>query len=96
MVNFKSERSNFGRSFLSPSQFKSFRFYYRFPEGEAGLDVYNRVTSFIGTLFRSISCLISSTSSLFPRDWAKLDPELEEKMTVVVSSYLSFFPIPFS
>jgi broad specificity phosphatase PhoE len=40
MLNAKCERSTFGR------------FYYRFPEGEAGLDVYNRVTSFIATLFR--------------------------------------------
>jgi broad specificity phosphatase PhoE len=36
----KSERSEFGR------------FYYRFPSGEAGLDVYNRVSSFISTLVR--------------------------------------------
>ena len=28
------------------------RFFYRFPNGESGLDVYNRVTSFISTLFR--------------------------------------------
>eukprot|EP00286_Rhodomonas_abbreviata_P000525 CAMPEP_0181290370 /NCGR_PEP_ID=MMETSP1101-20121128/1377_1 /TAXON_ID=46948 /ORGANISM="Rhodomonas abbreviata, Strain Caron Lab Isolate" /LENGTH=431 /DNA_ID=CAMNT_0023394649 /DNA_START=132 /DNA_END=1423 /DNA_ORIENTATION=+ len=28
------------------------RFFYRFPNGEAGLDVYNRVTSFISTLRR--------------------------------------------
>lgn len=28
------------------------RFFYRFPNGEAGLDVYNRVTSFIETLRR--------------------------------------------
>jgi hypothetical protein len=52
MLNAKFERSNFGR------------FYYRFPEGEAGLDVYNRVTSFIATLFRfwssSSTHLISS------------------------------------
>uniref|UniRef100_A0A7S1XZL4 Uncharacterized protein n=1 Tax=Phaeomonas parva TaxID=124430 RepID=A0A7S1XZL4_9STRA len=31
------------------------RFYFRFPEGESGLDVYNRVTSFIATLFRDFS-----------------------------------------
>jgi len=37
---YKSDRSRFGR------------FYYRFPQGEAGLDVFNRVTLFIGTLFR--------------------------------------------
>jgi hypothetical protein len=36
----KSERSKFGR------------FFYRFPSGEAGLDVYSRVSSFIPTLVR--------------------------------------------
>jgi broad specificity phosphatase PhoE len=36
----KSERKKFGR------------FFYRFPNGEAGLDVYNRVSSFISTMFR--------------------------------------------
>jgi len=28
------------------------RFYYRFPEGESGLDVYNRCSSFVNTLHR--------------------------------------------
>jgi broad specificity phosphatase PhoE len=28
------------------------RFFYRFPNGEAGMDVYNRVTSFLSTLSR--------------------------------------------
>lgn len=36
----KNERHRYGR------------FFYRFPQGEAGLDVYNRVTSFIDTLRR--------------------------------------------
>lgn len=36
----KAERAAFGR------------FYYRFPNGESGLDVYARVTSFVSTLFR--------------------------------------------
>ena len=36
----KNERKSFGR------------FFYRFPNGEAGLDVYSRVTSFISTVFR--------------------------------------------
>ncbi len=36
----KAERSKFGR------------FFYRFPSGEAGLDVYSRVSSFIPTLVR--------------------------------------------
>ncbi|KAL7441747.1 hypothetical protein ACHAXH_008338 [Discostella pseudostelligera] len=40
VLDAKSERSKFGR------------FYYRFPSGEAGLDVYNRVSSFISTLVR--------------------------------------------
>jgi broad specificity phosphatase PhoE len=40
MQKFKENRGAFGR------------FYYRFPDGESGLDVYNRITSFIGTLFR--------------------------------------------
>lgn len=40
MKSYKKEREMFGR------------FYYRFPDGESGLDVYSRVSSFIGTLFR--------------------------------------------
>eukprot|EP01012_Entosiphon_sulcatum_P058530 TRINITY_DN82620_c0_g1_i1.p1 TRINITY_DN82620_c0_g1~~TRINITY_DN82620_c0_g1_i1.p1 ORF type:complete len:308 (-),score=52.36 TRINITY_DN82620_c0_g1_i1:74-976(-) len=39
----KQERRKFGR------------FFYRFPNGEAGLDVYNRVTSFLSTLLRDPS-----------------------------------------
>lgn len=48
------------------------RFYYRFPEGEAGLDVYNRATSFIATLFR---------------DWSRNDPEVQKDMTVIVVTH---------
>lgn len=40
VLDAKAERSKFGR------------FFYRFPSGEAGLDVYNRVSSFISTLVR--------------------------------------------
>lgn len=40
VLDAKAERSKFGR------------FYYRFPSGEAGLDVYSRVSSFIPTLVR--------------------------------------------
>lgn len=40
VLDAKSERSKFGR------------FFYRFPSGEAGLDVYNRVSSFIPTMVR--------------------------------------------
>eukprot|EP00571_Detonula_confervacea_P000174 CAMPEP_0172329102 /NCGR_PEP_ID=MMETSP1058-20130122/60701_1 /TAXON_ID=83371 /ORGANISM="Detonula confervacea, Strain CCMP 353" /LENGTH=236 /DNA_ID=CAMNT_0013046255 /DNA_START=1081 /DNA_END=1791 /DNA_ORIENTATION=+ len=40
VLDAKRERSKFGR------------FFYRFPSGEAGLDVYNRVSSFIPTLVR--------------------------------------------
>ncbi|KAM3570785.1 hypothetical protein VYU27_007153 [Nannochloropsis oceanica] len=39
----KKDRSNFGR------------FYFRFPNGESGLDVYTRVTSFISTMFRDFA-----------------------------------------
>mmetsp|Transcript_7408 Transcript_7408/g.11011 ORF Transcript_7408/g.11011 Transcript_7408/m.11011 type:complete len:279 (+) Transcript_7408:105-941(+) len=60
MRDFKNERSDFGR------------FYYRFPEGEAGLDVFNRATGFIATLFR---------------DWGKMDPEIADKMTVIVVTH---------
>eukprot|EP00727_Mastigamoeba_balamuthi_P006694 m51a1_g2645 hypothetical protein (251) ;mRNA; r:607780-608835 len=31
-------------------------FYYRFPEGESGADVYDRVSSFLETLFRQFDC----------------------------------------
>jgi broad specificity phosphatase PhoE len=44
----KEERKNFGR------------FYYRFPNGEAGFDVYSRVTSFISTLMRDSTQLRAS------------------------------------
>lgn len=40
MERYKKDRNEFGR------------FYYRFPDGESGLDVFGRVSSFIGTLFR--------------------------------------------
>eukprot|EP01082_Thalassiosira_pseudonana_P000341 g192.t1.2.5e174188 g192 g192.t1 contig1:469903-471033(-) len=40
VLDAKAERSKFGR------------FFYRFPSGEAGLDVYSRVSSFIPTLVR--------------------------------------------
>lgn len=43
MKKFKKDRNTFGR------------FYYRFPNGESGLDVYTRVSSFIGTIFREWS-----------------------------------------
>eukprot|EP00639_Heterosigma_akashiwo_P014949 CAMPEP_0206367104 /NCGR_PEP_ID=MMETSP0294-20121207/3846_1 /ASSEMBLY_ACC=CAM_ASM_000327 /TAXON_ID=39354 /ORGANISM="Heterosigma akashiwo, Strain CCMP2393" /LENGTH=291 /DNA_ID=CAMNT_0053813291 /DNA_START=154 /DNA_END=1029 /DNA_ORIENTATION=- len=39
----KDERARFGR------------FYYRFPQGESGLDVYNRSTSFIATMHRDMA-----------------------------------------
>ena len=41
----KSERGVFGR------------FFYRFPQGEAGFDVYSRVTSFISTVMRDCAQL---------------------------------------
>ena len=44
----KRERRRFGR------------FFFRFPNGESGLDVYNRVTSFISTLRRDNDALVRS------------------------------------
>eukprot|EP01046_Picozoa_sp_COSAG06_P055665 COSAG06_NODE_10302_length_1707_cov_1.855100_2_plen_402_part_01 len=41
----KEERLRFGR------------FWYRFPNGESGLDVYNRTTSFIATIFRDMRAI---------------------------------------
>lgn len=41
----KSERRTFGR------------FFFRFPNGEAGLDVYNRASSFLATLSRDLQWL---------------------------------------
>ena len=41
----KAERRTFGR------------FFFRFPNGEAGLDVYNRVSSFLATLARDLQGL---------------------------------------
>ena len=60
MQQLKNDRSDFGR------------FYYRFPEGESGLDVYNRSTSFIGTMFR---------------DWSRNDPDVQKEMTVIVVTH---------
>lgn len=60
MQEIKAERFEFGR------------FYYRFPQGEAGLDVYNRVTSFISTLFR---------------DWSRNDSGIQNDMTVIVVTH---------
>ena len=49
------------------------RFYYRFPEGESGLDVYNRVTAFIATLYR---------------EWSRI-PNLEDITVIMVCHGLS-------
>ena len=48
----KAERSKFGR------------FFYRFPSGEAGLDVYSRVSSFIPTLVRDCTRLDTEGTDL--------------------------------
>ena len=44
----KAERHRFGH------------FFYRFPNGEAGMDVYSRATSFINTMFRHVSGMAAS------------------------------------
>jgi broad specificity phosphatase PhoE len=46
--NFQDERM----SDYKAEKYRYGYFFYRFPNGESGLDVYNRVTSFIGSLFR--------------------------------------------
>ena len=48
----KAERHRFGR------------FFYRFPSGEAGLDVYSRVTSFLATVFRDSAQLAAEGHDL--------------------------------
>lgn len=60
MERFKENRHQFGR------------FYYRFPDGESGLDVYNRVTSFIGTLFRL---------------WGRAGDEINDDVTVILITH---------
>jgi broad specificity phosphatase PhoE len=40
------------------------RFFYRFPNGEAGMDVYNRVTSFLSTLARDCKQLRHHSQSV--------------------------------
>ena len=47
----KEERKRFGR------------FWYRFPGGESGLDVYSRTTSFISTMFRDMRAIQHMLSS---------------------------------
>ena len=37
------------------------RFFYRFPDGESGLDTYNRVTSFVSTVFRDCAQMRAET-----------------------------------
>jgi broad specificity phosphatase PhoE len=61
MLIAKRNRSSYGR------------FYYRFPSGESGLDVYNRVSSFIAQCFR---------------DWAKW-PNIEDANVVMVTHGLT-------
>ena len=39
-------------------------FYYRFPEGESGADVYDRVTDFLGSLNREFKVRAQNTTSL--------------------------------
>jgi len=61
----KQERHEFGR------------FYYRFKEGEAGLDVYSRVSSFISTLVRDC------------QQYQKAGYDLDEVNVVIITHGLS-------
>jgi len=62
---FKKERHEFGR------------FYYRFQSGEAGLDVYSRVSSFISTLVRDC------------QQYQKAGYDLDEINVVIITHGLS-------
>jgi broad specificity phosphatase PhoE len=62
---FKKERHEFGR------------FYYRFQSGEAGLDVYSRVSSFISTLVRDC------------QQYQKAGYDLDEVNVVIITHGLS-------
>ena len=62
---FKRERHEFGR------------FYYRFQSGEAGLDVYSRVSSFISTLVRDC------------QQYQKAGYDLDEVNVVIITHGLS-------
>eukprot|EP00656_Telonema_subtile_P003345 TRINITY_DN1152_c0_g1_i1.p1 TRINITY_DN1152_c0_g1~~TRINITY_DN1152_c0_g1_i1.p1 ORF type:complete len:156 (+),score=46.24 TRINITY_DN1152_c0_g1_i1:447-914(+) len=57
----KAERHDFGR------------FFYRFPTGESGLDVYNRVSSFIGTLIRDVDSNHRASDSLLDDSFRAMD-----------------------
>ena len=52
VVKYMNERREFGS------------FYYRFPEGESGADVYDRVTDFLGSLNREFKVRAQNTTSL--------------------------------
>lgn len=82
MQIFKQERRRYGS------------FFYRFPNGESGLDVYNRTTDFISTLFRDFAnpCVSKEnlnviivthglTLRLFLMRWFKYSVEEFEKTT---------------
>ena len=68
------------------------RFYYRFPDGESGLDVFGRVASFIGTLFRFLAqllCVCPSRKLLchWCRDWANEPSIRGNRNTTIIVRY---------
>ena len=75
------------------------RFFYRFPQGEAGLDVYNRVTGFIETVRRrhtgSECCIVIVTHGLalrlFLMRWFQVQwphPHSSPSVSLMVFVYL--------
>eukprot|EP00532_Pseudo-nitzschia_australis_P015016 CAMPEP_0168283456 /NCGR_PEP_ID=MMETSP0141_2-20121125/22956_1 /TAXON_ID=44445 /ORGANISM="Pseudo-nitzschia australis, Strain 10249 10 AB" /LENGTH=349 /DNA_ID=CAMNT_0008227341 /DNA_START=53 /DNA_END=1103 /DNA_ORIENTATION=- len=66
----KSERRTFGR------------FFFRFPEGESGMDVYSRCSSFLATLSRDIKQIDLRYSNLFSHD----DDRVNENETGLASA----------
>ena len=73
-------------------------FYFRFPDGESGADVYDRVTSFFGTLFRdfekknfpenAVIVTHGMTIRLFIMKWFHLSVEDYEKLANPENCYL--------
>lgn len=65
----KEERGRFGR------------FWYRFPSGESGLDVYSRTTSFISTIFRDMRAIQHMLSPSAGEDIRSADGEMKSSVT---------------
>lgn len=68
----KSERRTFGR------------FFFRFPNGESGLDVYSRCSSFLATLSRDIKQIDQRYSSFNRCERNDVDEDAMENMNILI------------